>query len=71
MSNDGLEFQFWAGFAATCDGGGATHDPISTLMSIASRPAVPRYILAAGGTDQGCPIQPSLIDIKDEDAVLI
>jgi hypothetical protein len=42
-------------------------------MSIAFLPAVPRFILAAGfcGPDQGCPIQPGLIDIKDENAILI
>jgi hypothetical protein len=43
MSNDGPEFQFRAGFEATCDGGGEIHDTISTLMSIAFLPAVPRF----------------------------
>jgi len=44
---------------------------ISTLMSRASLPAVPLFILVAGGADQGCPIQPRSIDIKNEDADLI
>jgi hypothetical protein len=73
MSNDGPEFHFRAGLDATCDGGGATHDTISTLMSMASLAAAPRFILAAGfcRADHGCSIQPGLIDIKDENTVLI
>jgi hypothetical protein len=42
-------------------------------MSIPFLAALPRFVLAAGfcGADQGCTIQPVLIGIEDEDAVLI
>lgn len=42
-------------------------------MSIAFLPAVPRFFWGSGfcGANRGCSIQPGLIDIKNEDAVLI
>ena len=60
-------------FGSLEDAGGEIHDAFSPLMSIAFLPAVPRFILATGfcGTAQGCAIQPCLIDIKDEEAMLI
>jgi hypothetical protein len=42
-------------------------------MSIVFLPAVPRFFLAAGfrGADEGCSVQPGLIDIEDEYAIII
>ena len=73
MTNGGRECQFEACFEQMRDCWGEIHDGIPTLMSLALPPAVPRFILATGfcGADQGCPIQPCLIDIKDEEAMLI
>ena len=53
--------------------GGKIHDAFPTLLSIALLPAAPRFIFGCCfcGADQGCSIQPNLINIKDEDAVPI
>lgn len=55
------------------EGGSGFHDAFATQVSIAFLPTVPRFILAAVfcEADQGCSIQPGLIDIKEEDAVFI
>jgi hypothetical protein len=70
--NEAPDLLFHVGFGSLEDAGGEIYDGFPTFMSITFLPALPIFSLAAGfcGADQGCSIQPGLIDIKDEDAVI-